>query len=341
MVWVSGVTYLDGLRPISQIVALNGYISVPSSIPSGIPQGSLLGPLLFTIFINDIESCFKNAKIILYADDMKILFRISDISDCLVLQQDLDSLLKYCTKNKLELNVSKCFVISFTRKPNFVSYQYKLNNMELKRIQAMRDLGVTFDSKLLFDAHIDNIIKKATKTLGFILRLSADFRNIKTFKILYCTFIRSHLEYASQIWNPNYSIYIDRIERVQKRFLRFLQFKTRKYSSNYIVRCKRFHMLPLHERRRIADITTLFKIANGEMDCPELLSKLGLVTHTALLRNPRLLHVPRVNTTYRQNSFMLRASKSFNVISRDVVDLDLFNTSVARLKRCLVSNFFI
>ncbi|KAF9824721.1 hypothetical protein SFRURICE_010328 [Spodoptera frugiperda] len=88
------------------------------------------------------------------------------------------------------------------------------------------------------------------------------------------------------------------------------------------------------ERRRIADIATLFKIANSGMDCPELLSKLGLVTHITLLRNPRLIHVPRVRTTYRQNSFMLRAGKSFNVISRDV-DLDLFNTSVARLKRCL------
>lgn len=211
--------------------------------------------------------------------------------------------------------------------------------MELKRIEAMRDLGVTFDSKLLFDVHIDNIIKKATQALGFILRLSADFKNIKTYKILYCAFVRSHLEYASQVWNPNYNVYIDRIERVQKRFLRFLQFKTRKYSSNYIVRCKRFHMLPLYERRRIADIATLFKIANSGMDCPELLSKLGLVTHITLLRNPRLIHVPRVRTTYRQNSFMLRAGKSFNVISRDV-DLDLFNTSVARLKRCLVSSFF-
>lgn len=69
-----------------QTVVLSGYTSRPMYIPSGVPQGSLLGPLLFNNFVKDIVSCFQNCKIIMYADDMKILTPVSTIEDARLLQ---------------------------------------------------------------------------------------------------------------------------------------------------------------------------------------------------------------------------------------------------------------
>jgi hypothetical protein len=81
---------------------------------------------------------------------------------------------------------------------------------------------VIHDSKLLFDEHINAIISKATKALGFLIRNCKDFTNAKTLKILYCSIVSSNLEYVSQIWNPRYASYIDRIENIQKKIIKYL-----------------------------------------------------------------------------------------------------------------------
>ena len=322
-----------------QTVVLEGYSSRTMSIPSGVPQGSLLGPLLFNIFVNDIEACFQHSKILLYADDMKIMKQISSIDDAILLQEDLKNFQNYCRQNKLDLNVSKCYVCSFTRKPNPITVVYNLLETPIARVNVIRDLGVTFDSKLIFDAHIDNIVKKASRALGFIVRMSSEFKSIKAIKILYCSFVRSHLEYCSQVWNPKYNIYIDRLEGIQKKFLRYLQFRTGVYSPSYSVRCKKLHILPLHERRKTADMTFLFKIMNGSVEVPELLSKVGLRVPCAFLRRFDLLHASVARCTYRQNSYLIRASRAYNAASREV-DIDINYTSVTKLKKTLCETFF-
>lgn len=242
----------------TQAVVLKGYVSGWNYVPSGVPQGSILGPLLFTLFISDIKKCFEHSYILLYADDMKIHKVIKNISDARLLQNDLTRFEEYCVPNKLQLNVAKCLQITYSRQKTTINFEYKLNDEILKKVTTIKDLGVKMDCKLLFDQHIDYIVNRASKALGFVIRVSADFRSLKTIKILYCAFVRSHLEYASQVWNPQYEIYKSRIEAVQKKFLRYLDYKARQYSDDYNHRCKRYHFLPLHYRRDINDINFIF-----------------------------------------------------------------------------------
>lgn len=300
-----------------QTVVLNGFSSQScySAIPSGVPQGSILGPLLFTLFINDIDKCFIHSKYLLFADDMKIYKTIDSFNDCVLLQQDLDRLQDYCFYNKLELNVSKCSCITFSRSRNLLSYNYTLNQQSLERTDYIRDLGVIIDSKLLFDRHIDSITSKATKTLGFIVRSTKHFELVKSLKILYCSLIRSQLEYASQAWNPQYEFYINKIERIQKKFLKILNYKHRlRLGPDYTKSCHHHHLLPLTLRREAADLTFLHNILNHKIDCSELLSrvKIQLPTRANTRRNYLRLHVDASSTNYGQNSFFNRTCNNFN-----------------------------
>lgn len=321
----------------SQAVVVKGYTSSWTPIPSGVPQGSLLGPLLFIIFINDVNNCFLNSKVLLFADDMKILKTIVNSEDINDLQRDLSRFETYCDVNKLDLNVSKCYYMSFSRKNQVLDKGYIIRNLMISKINVIKDLGVFHDNKLLFDTHIDHIIKKANKALGFVMRSSKEFKNLKVIKVLYCTFVRSHLEYASQIWNPRYGIYKSRIEAIQRKFLKYLDFKARQYSVNYEHRCKRYHFLPLELRRDISDICYLMSIAKGSVNSSDLLSKIAIKHNQRSLRSKAKLHVPMIRTNYRRNSFLPRAIAAFNELPADV---DLFCTSTTSLKRRLTKDYF-
>lgn len=191
----------------TQAVVLHGYTSAWCTIPSGVPQGSILGPLLFTLFISDIKRCFKHSYVLLYADDMKVHKVISNLTDTQQLQDDLHRFAEYCTRNKLQLNVTKCYHVAFTRRQSVIDSKYTINSESISKVATVKDLGIIQDSKLLYDQHIDDIVNKAFRALGFIMRTTACFRSLKPIKMLYCSFVRSHLEYASQVWNPQYGIY--------------------------------------------------------------------------------------------------------------------------------------
>lgn len=119
--------------------------------------------------------------------------------------------------------------------------------------------------------------------------------------------------------------------------MRYLQYKTRTRDDTYIKRCLRHHILPLNLRRKISDIILLFKIANGHIDSPDLLSHVGLLVPRS--SNPRRslrLDIPSARTNYRQNSFFIRAANLFNSLSDSV---DLFSTNRAHLVKLLVNEF--
>ena len=138
-----------------QRVVLSGVESNWARVNSGVPQGSILGPSLFLMYINDLPACLENSECLLFADDVKIFKRISDLNDCHDLQKDLISLSKWCSLWKVNFNLSKCFHINFSlKRDRNISFAYILNDSILKQVDRVKDIGVHFTSKLCFSLHI-------------------------------------------------------------------------------------------------------------------------------------------------------------------------------------------
>lgn len=150
-------SYLTGR---SQFVKLGDATSKIFAVTSGVPQGSHLGPTLFNIFLNDVVNCFKNSNVLMYADDLKIYNLITSTHDCHLLQKDLGEFWNWCENNKLKLNVSKCAIMSFSKKRSSIIYNYKLYDICVSRVKVMRDLGVIFSTDMSFTTHIDFITSK-------------------------------------------------------------------------------------------------------------------------------------------------------------------------------------
>ena len=89
-------------------VSLDNDLSSPLAVLSGVPQGSILGPVLFTLYINDLPSCVDVCKVMMYADDTVIFFSAPLISEIeLQLNLELINLSEWLSTNKLILNLKK------------------------------------------------------------------------------------------------------------------------------------------------------------------------------------------------------------------------------------------
>jgi hypothetical protein len=137
-----------------QRVVLGEFYSSWMDVLSGVAQGSVLGPLLFVIFINDMPELTQNLCE-LFADDSKILAQIKNTSDQILVQDDLDKLVKWSQDWNMLFNSKKCKVMNFGSGKNsiFNSFEYSMDSGNgqrhiLEKTRIVRDLGVYISDDL-------------------------------------------------------------------------------------------------------------------------------------------------------------------------------------------------
>ena len=302
----------------SQAVVVGGYRSDFINVPTGVPQGSHLGPLFYNTYIYDITKSIEHAQCLLYADDKKVFLKTNNINDCGVLQSDLDHLYQYYKDNNISVNVKKCQCISFTRKRKPLNFAYNFNGTNIDRTHIVRDLGIHFDSKMLLSHHINSIAEKAFINLGFVIRSCKPFTDTKALKIVFCAFVRSTLEYASSIWCPQYQVYKERLERIQLKFIKHLNYRRRDFSISYVDDCHKYGLMTLEQRRQLLDASLLYDIVCGRVDCPELVASVSYCAPVRRTRHTPLFHVPRLSTNYAANAPAARLPGVYNDTFSDI-----------------------
>jgi len=132
-------------------------------VTSGVPQGSVLGPVLFLIYINDIDHGLSN-WILKFADDAKIFGIVTNIEDSRVMQDNLNKLLKWSEEWQMLFNNDKCKVMHFGKKHNLFSYYLK--NHQLISVTQEKDLGILITNDLKSLQQCRQVYSKASKMLG-------------------------------------------------------------------------------------------------------------------------------------------------------------------------------
>ena len=193
----------------------------------GVPQGSVLGPVLFSLFINDLPSSLPSSvSCSLYADDLAIWSSSPSVPNAVEATQGaLFRLERWSEYWCLPLNPSKCEASFFSVDPHQADLQPNLLLLGscLRFNPTPTFLGVTFNRTLSFSKHVSSLKAKFFPRLKVLHCISASsWRPSKeSLSLLYKSFLRSLLTYASPGWFPFLSATnitkLERLHRVASR----------------------------------------------------------------------------------------------------------------------------
>ena len=168
LMWIN--SYLSNRQ---QTVVINGEHSKPAKVVSGVPQGTVLGPVMFILYLNDLEACIKHSIVSSFADDTRLKKSIISTNDTNKLQEDLESAIKWSERNNMKLHQAKFELLTHSTgrakllnelpfSAQFTEYRTEDESVISPKTKV-RDLGITITEDLTWSTHIKNITDDGKK----------------------------------------------------------------------------------------------------------------------------------------------------------------------------------
>ena len=296
--WIKN--WLSGRK---QRVCVEGQFSTWTETTSSVPQGSVLGPILFLIYINDLQSVITS-DLSMFADDTKVFRIIKDNSyDRAILQEDINAMLQWSKDWLMEFNIEKCSTVTFG---NGQQNMYTLSDTQLESVNCQRDVGIQIPRNLKFEEQCAAVINKANSVLGQIKR-AFNTRDQSIILSAYKTYVIPHLDYCCQIWSPGTQKWIQKIENVQKRALRLIPSLNGK---SYEQKLSCLNLLSLENRRIMFDLTQKYR---EETNTVENISA-EQPTRVTRSKMDKKLAKPKFRLDVKKNSFNIRTIDNWNML---------------------------
>ena len=278
---------------------------------------SKLGPILFLVYINDLEEGVTG-KILKFADDTKLFTKTKEIGDKQNLQDDIDKLVKWSEIWQMLFNFGKCKCLHIG--PGNTSMTYEMGGTILSTTVKEKDLGVTMNANMKVSEQCRIAASKGNQVLGMIRR-NITYKDKSLIVPLYKAIVRPHLEYCIQAWSPYLRKDIDMLEKIQRRATKLIPGLR---DLRYEERLKECGLTTLETRRLRGDQIEVFKILNGYENIDSNIffeikeSKITRGHNYTLVKKQSRLDV-------RKYSFSQRTINVWNKLSTDCVHASSVN----------------
>jgi Reverse transcriptase (RNA-dependent DNA polymerase) len=294
-----------------QQVKIDDYISECHPTNIGLPQGSVLAPILFVLYINDINKILQHSTVNLFADDTALSVADDDPEIAAhKMNEDLSRLEDWLKFNKLALNITKTNYMHISSKANPPTMRLQINGDEISKMQWVKYLGVKIDDKLKFTAHFHFIKAKMSKKLGLLRRIAGKLT--KQSKVtFYKAIIGPHIDYCATVLFLMTNTQMEELQKIQNKFMRILLMAKRDTHINEML--EKLDLLSVRQRIQENTLKFFYKMENKLSPCylSEKLIRRNQLTQYST-RSGHTLNVPSYKSTVTQNSLFFKGTQLYN-----------------------------
>ena len=331
-------SYLEGRE---QCVRVNGVRSHLRANSMGVPQGSVLGPLLFSMYINDLPNCCPGSNCQMYADDTVI--HVSSKTPSLAgehLTQALLSISKWLELSQLTIDVKKTVSMCFSirNRPITDVFEVRIKNELIESVNEVKYLGIILDQNLKFVTQIKYVAKKAKLNLNCFRFIRRDL-SCQTAKLFMHAMIFSHLSYCITSWSQASSTALKPIFSIYKQTIKVMDRKPMRWHHCGIL--KKHNLFTFDNFINFSNLQLFFKCVNNHVS--PLLSELAIRRQSSRRANTRAsingdCLVPMYGTFFGQSVFSAKGAKLWNLLPTSLKLETNSNTFNRELKQRLKSN---
>ena len=324
-----------------QYTSLNGKNSSLGHICKGVPQGSVLGPILFTLYVNDMPSA-TSLEPRLFSDDTN-LFNFGNNLTAMINNTniELEKLDSWLRANKLMVNTSKtnyCLFHPSKTKSVDDSYIVKMGD-ELKQSDDIKYLGIKLDNKLTWENHVHKVKSEIIKYTSMFSKLR-HYVQKPCLMSLYDSLVLSKISYAFEAFGIASQNKLKDLQVLQNRILRILQFKDRKYSTNAIHKeCNILKLIDLYEFKILKSMHNVH-YNNGKL--PSVFKgyfEKNEGSHTYPTRQSKDYKIFRVNKTWGDKMIRNKGARLWNELPSPIKDISNPYTFAKKLKEVLIDKY--
>ena len=203
-----------------QVVRIHTAVSDPLLVECGVRPGSILGPLLFSIYVNDLPEAPRNCSTECYVDDTKLFvsFHSQDSRRIVeVMNEDLLRVRNWCFRNRLPMNPDKTKLIVFgSRQRTSKLHEFRLSRLgkDIFPVQSAKDLGVILDPNLSFVDHITTTVSECIARLAQISRVKLCLDESSLLTVINAL-VFSKTYYFSNVWANTTDKNVQKVQAVQ------------------------------------------------------------------------------------------------------------------------------
>lgn len=290
----------------------------PRKLTRGLPQGLILSPLLFTLFIKNIENNITpDVKLLIFADDLLVYTTSHSIEiNNNRLSSTLNNISQLFQNKGLEIAYDKTHAMIFTRKYKIeIPSRISLNNSNFEVKSSLKFLGIYLDSKLTWKPHINYIIKKCEKKLNILKAISTTNwgSDPSTCLLLYRSLIRPHIDYGSPLFHNAPKSTTIKLDRLQYRCIRQCLGALRSSPTNSLL--SEAKEMPLGIRRQL--LTDNYILKKVTMNDRTVLNPIINIRNLIQSRRPNKPETSFIKSLNYINRFNLKTYPKYQLFSYD------------------------
>ena len=311
------ISYLSNRK---QYTVLSNCKSAAESISYGVPQGSVLGPLLFLIYMNDIQYAVTNAELKLFADDTNLFLHNSDLKKLFAEANDsMIQLSEWFAANRLSLNLNKtCYSVFGPKQKTTTKLKLYISDKEIQNTESCKYLGIFIDCDLKWKTHINYVHNKLLKFTSIFYKIRIKLPE-DILRMIYFAFVHSQLLYGIEVYANTTSNHLTKLITLNNKLLRILQKKSSRSHTAELY--KTYYTLPVQLLHNYQILIFMHKYVHHRFKLPPVFCEYfdeNKLIHHHDTRQKENFHTYVVKSEIGKRAIKFKGSTLWNNLPTDI-----------------------